>query len=131
MTAQIDDQHGHEPRAEVVRYQRGGDGVVTLVLDDPSQGVNTMNAGLRRIMGRAVRRLRAERDDIAGVVVTSAKKTFFAGGDLVGMSRATPTTPQRCSPRSSRSRPTCARSRPSAVRSSLLSTAARSAAGSR
>jgi 3-hydroxyacyl-CoA dehydrogenase/enoyl-CoA hydratase/3-hydroxybutyryl-CoA epimerase len=33
-------------------------------------------------MGKAVARLEAEKDSIAGVIVTSAKKTFFAGGDL-------------------------------------------------
>ena len=75
---------------ESVRYQRDSDGVVTLVLDDPRRGANTMNAEHIASMGRAVDRLVAERDDVAGVVVTSAKKTFFAGGDLVGMSRATP-----------------------------------------
>jgi 3-hydroxyacyl-CoA dehydrogenase/enoyl-CoA hydratase/3-hydroxybutyryl-CoA epimerase len=33
-------------------------------------------------MGQTVARLEAEKDSIAGVIVTSAKKTFFAGGDL-------------------------------------------------
>ncbi len=75
---------------EAVRYQRDSTGVVTLVLDDPSHSANTMNAAYVASMGRAVHRLRDERDDLVGVVVTSAKKSFFAGGDLIGMSRATP-----------------------------------------
>ena len=33
-------------------------------------------------MDAALDRLEAERDDITGVIITSAKKTFFAGGDL-------------------------------------------------
>ena len=38
------------------------------------------------------------RTTITGVVVTSAKKTFFAGGNLKGdAGRAPPTTPRRCS----------------------------------
>ena len=40
-------------------------------------------------MGETVERLEAEKDDIAGVVITSAKKTFFAGGDLRDLIKAT------------------------------------------
>ena len=36
-----------------------------------------------------VERLEAEKEKITGVVVTSAKKTFFAGGDLHRLSQAT------------------------------------------
>ncbi len=72
-----------------IRYERGGDGVVVLTLDDPNQSANTMNADYGRSMLAAVERLEAERDDIQGVVVTSAKKTFFAGGDLRDLRRFT------------------------------------------
>ena len=41
-------------------------------------------------MHAAVDRLYAEKDAITGVVITSAKKTFFAGGDLKSMIQATP-----------------------------------------
>lgn len=73
-----------------VRYERGEDGVVVLVLDDPNSSANTMNEAYRVGMGAAVDRLEAERDQIKGVIVTSAKKTFFAGGDIGLMSQATP-----------------------------------------
>ena len=36
-----------------------------------------------------VDRLEAEKDSIAGVIITSAKKTFFAGGDLNDLIKAT------------------------------------------
>ena len=36
-----------------------------------------------------VDRLEAERDEIKGVIITSAKKTFFAGGDLNDLKSAT------------------------------------------
>ncbi len=65
-----------------VRYERDADGVVVLTLDDPAAGANTMNELYGRSMEAAVRRLEAEKDEIAGVVVTSAKKTFFAGANL-------------------------------------------------
>lgn len=65
-----------------IRYVKDADGIVTLVLDDPAQSANTMNEGFIVSLREVVDRLTAERDTIAGVVVTSAKKTFFAGGDL-------------------------------------------------
>ncbi|RKT56776.1 3-hydroxyacyl-CoA dehydrogenase NAD-binding domain-containing protein [Saccharothrix australiensis] len=64
-----------------IHYERDAEGVVTLTLD-MSGSANVMNAEYHEAMGAAVARLEAERDDIAGVVLTSAKKTFFAGGDL-------------------------------------------------
>src|SRR3954449_6831839 len=65
-----------------IKYERGDDGIVVLTLDDPNQSANTMNAAYAASMGATVQRLEAEKDDIKGVASTSAKKTFFAGGDL-------------------------------------------------
>src|SRR5208282_5413343 len=59
-----------------------GDGVVLLTLDDPNQSANTMNRAYAESMAATIDRLEAEKDDITGVVITSAKNTFFAGGDL-------------------------------------------------
>jgi len=73
-----------------IRYERGDDGVVVLVLDDPNQSANTMNADYAASIRATVDRLEAERDSIAGVVITSAKKTFFAGGDLHDLKKVTP-----------------------------------------
>jgi 3-hydroxyacyl-CoA dehydrogenase/enoyl-CoA hydratase/3-hydroxybutyryl-CoA epimerase len=66
------------------------DGIVTLTMDDPTQGANTMNALFQRSFHDTVQRLVAERESIKGVILTSGKKTFFAGGDLKLLSRATP-----------------------------------------
>jgi len=65
-----------------IRYQSDEQGVVTLVLDAPGQSVNTMNAAFRANLASIVERLETERENIRGVVVTSAKRTFFAGADL-------------------------------------------------
>ena len=67
-----------------VRYDKDTDGIVTLTLDDPTQSANTMNRLYQESMAAAVERLEADvaEGGVAGVVVTSAKKTFFAGGDL-------------------------------------------------
>jgi 3-hydroxyacyl-CoA dehydrogenase / enoyl-CoA hydratase / 3-hydroxybutyryl-CoA epimerase len=73
-----------------VRYERDADGIVTLTLDDPTAGANTMNELYRDSMAAAVRRLEDEVADVTGVVVASAKETFFAGGNLKLMMQARP-----------------------------------------
>jgi 3-hydroxyacyl-CoA dehydrogenase/enoyl-CoA hydratase/3-hydroxybutyryl-CoA epimerase len=65
-----------------IKWEQGDDGIVVLTLDDPNQSANTMNRAYIESMGATVDRLEAEKDSIKGVVLTSAKKTFFAGGDL-------------------------------------------------
>jgi 3-hydroxyacyl-CoA dehydrogenase/enoyl-CoA hydratase/3-hydroxybutyryl-CoA epimerase len=72
-----------------IRWEQGEDGVVVLTLDDPNQSANTMNADYGKSMAAAVERLEAEKDTIKGVVITSAKKTFFAGGDLRDLKKVT------------------------------------------
>jgi 3-hydroxyacyl-CoA dehydrogenase/enoyl-CoA hydratase/3-hydroxybutyryl-CoA epimerase len=72
-----------------IRWERDDDGVVILTLDDPNQSANTMNAAYAASIKATVDRLEAEKDDITGVIITSAKKTFFAGGDLNDLRAAT------------------------------------------
>jgi 3-hydroxyacyl-CoA dehydrogenase/enoyl-CoA hydratase/3-hydroxybutyryl-CoA epimerase len=75
---------------ETIRYERDDDGVVTLTLDDPTQPVNTMRAQFVDDLVTTAARLESESDEIAGVIITSAKETFFAGGDLRELIQATP-----------------------------------------
>ncbi len=65
-------------------------GVVTLTVDDPSQAVNTMNASYLASMEDALGRLAGMGEALTGVVITSAKKTFFAGADLRDLLAVTP-----------------------------------------
>jgi 3-hydroxyacyl-CoA dehydrogenase/enoyl-CoA hydratase/3-hydroxybutyryl-CoA epimerase len=67
---------------EAIRYEKGQDAIVVLTIDMPGQSANTMNAVYREAMAACVTRLLADKEAIAGVIITSAKKTFFAGGDL-------------------------------------------------
>ncbi|WP_221350329.1 3-hydroxyacyl-CoA dehydrogenase NAD-binding domain-containing protein [Streptomyces beigongshangae] len=78
------------PERNMIHWERGADGVVVLTMDDPDQPVNTMNQTYVESMEATVTRLEAEREDIAGVVLASAKKSFFAGGDIGFMSEAGP-----------------------------------------
>ncbi|GCD33483.1 3-hydroxyacyl-CoA dehydrogenase [Streptomyces chrestomyceticus JCM 4735] len=73
-----------------IRWEQDETGVVTLVLDDPDQSANTMNAAFKASLTAVADRLEAERDTVRGVVFTSAKKTFFAGGDLRDLIAVTP-----------------------------------------
>ncbi|MDQ0790498.1 3-hydroxyacyl-CoA dehydrogenase NAD-binding domain-containing protein [Streptomyces sp. B3I8] len=80
--------------ATTIRWEQDDTGIVTLVLDDPAQSANTMNQAFRESLAVVTDRLEAEKDAIRGVVITSAKKTFFAGGDLRDLIRVTPETAQ-------------------------------------
>jgi 3-hydroxyacyl-CoA dehydrogenase/enoyl-CoA hydratase/3-hydroxybutyryl-CoA epimerase len=68
--------------SETIRWEQSPDGIVLLTLDDPARGANTMNAAYIRSMAETVTRLEAERDTITGVILASAKRSWFAGGDL-------------------------------------------------
>src|SRR6202165_1923123 len=73
-----------------IQWDSDADGIVTLTMDDPSGSANVMNEAYIESMDKAVDRIVAEKDSITGVVITSAKKTFFAGGDLTAMAQARP-----------------------------------------
>ncbi|MDX3516959.1 3-hydroxyacyl-CoA dehydrogenase NAD-binding domain-containing protein [Streptomyces scabiei] len=75
-----------------IRWEQDRTGLVTLVIDDPNQSANTMNQAFRDSLAVITDRLEAEKDTIRGVIITSAKKTFFAGGDLRDLIRVTPDT---------------------------------------
>lgn len=78
-----------------IRWEQDGDGVVILTLDDPNQSANTMNGDYIASMQAAVDRLAAEKQGISGVVLASAKRTFFAGGDLNDLISSTPEDAQK------------------------------------
>ncbi|CAL2072480.1 MULTISPECIES: 3-hydroxyacyl-CoA dehydrogenase NAD-binding domain-containing protein [Streptomyces] len=73
-----------------IRWEQDDTGVVTLVLDDPNQSANTMNQAFAASIAAIADRAVAEKDSIRGIIYTSAKKTFFAGGDLKEMIQAGP-----------------------------------------
>src|SRR3990172_8957847 len=75
-----------------ISYQKDHDSIVTLMIDAPDAPVNTMNAAFQADLSAVIDRLEAERDDLAGVIITSAKSTFFAGGDLRALITVTPDT---------------------------------------
>jgi 3-hydroxyacyl-CoA dehydrogenase/enoyl-CoA hydratase/3-hydroxybutyryl-CoA epimerase len=77
-----------------IRWEQDDTGVVTLVLDDPNQSANTMNQAFKDSIAAIADRAEAEKDSIRGIIFTSAKKTFFAGGDLKDMIKVGPENAQ-------------------------------------
>src|SRR3954469_12554217 len=84
--------------SKTIRWEQDSDGIVTLTLDDPNQSANTMNADYAESIRATVDRLEAEKNWIAGVVITPAKKTFSAGGDLNALKKATPSNAAQSGP---------------------------------
>ena len=72
-----------------IQYEKNADGIIILTLDSPNQSANTMNADFRIALENIVSKLKSE-TDISGIIFKSAKKTFFAGGDLDELIQAQP-----------------------------------------
>ena len=72
-----------------IQFEKNADGIVILTLDSPNQSANTMNADFQVALTEIIEKFKAE-SGITGVIFRSAKKTFFAGGDLDELIKATP-----------------------------------------
>ena len=71
-------------------YEKDSVGIVTVTMD-MSGPVNAMNDEFYQAMTTAIEKLEAEKG-LVGVVITSAKSTFFAGGDLKELKSIEPST---------------------------------------
>jgi len=61
--------------------KKDAENIVTMTMDLPGP-VNAMNDEFSKEYSSTIERLEKEKDDIAGVILTSAKNIFFAGADL-------------------------------------------------
>jgi 3-hydroxyacyl-CoA dehydrogenase / enoyl-CoA hydratase / 3-hydroxybutyryl-CoA epimerase len=66
---------------KTIRYELA-DGIATLTFDEPGSRVNTMCEQWQQDLTEAVQQVLADRDALRGIVLASAKNTFFAGADL-------------------------------------------------
>ena len=73
-----------------MHWAEDADGIVTLTMDDPTSEANIMNEVFEKALTQTVAKLKEEKARIKGIIVTSAKKTFFAGGDLTALIQAKP-----------------------------------------
>ncbi|WP_237067619.1 3-hydroxyacyl-CoA dehydrogenase NAD-binding domain-containing protein [Microbulbifer guangxiensis] len=69
-----------------IRIEKDSDNIVHLVLDNPNASANVMDGDFTASLNEAVRQLQGE--DYRGIILRSAKSTFFAGGDLNGLYEA-------------------------------------------
>ena len=67
------------------KYTLADDGIASVVFDEPGSPVNTMKPEWQADMVALADRLQADSDKLQGVVLSSAKTTFFAGADLKGV----------------------------------------------
>ncbi|PAU80206.1 3-hydroxyacyl-CoA dehydrogenase [Halovibrio salipaludis] len=65
-----------------IQYDIDNDGILTLTIDMPGQSANTMNSDFREALTATVQKVEGDSEKINGIIITSAKDTFFAGGDL-------------------------------------------------
>jgi 3-hydroxyacyl-CoA dehydrogenase / enoyl-CoA hydratase / 3-hydroxybutyryl-CoA epimerase len=66
------------------------DGIATITFDEEGSPVNTMCDAWRHELDEVTRRVVREQADIRGIVLASAKSTFFAGADLKAAMRLQP-----------------------------------------
>lgn len=67
--------------SEYIRYDKDAQNIVTLTLDMPGRPVNVIGPEFDAAFGAVLARLTTDAP-IAGVILTSAKKTFVAGADV-------------------------------------------------
>ena len=67
---------------ETLRYELAGDGIATITFDAPDSPVNTMTPAWQRDLAAAAAQALADKEKIRGILLASAKSTFFAGAAL-------------------------------------------------
>jgi len=72
-----------------VRYEIDAEGIATLTFDSPDGPVNTMSLAWQQDFIACVDRLIAAKEQLRGVILASAKKSFFAGAELKEVLRLT------------------------------------------
>jgi 3-hydroxyacyl-CoA dehydrogenase/enoyl-CoA hydratase/3-hydroxybutyryl-CoA epimerase len=76
----------HRHTMKTIRYELQ-DGIATLTFDEPGSPVNTMCEQWQQDLHEATAQVLKDRASIRGIVLASAKTTFFAGADLKGLMR--------------------------------------------
>jgi 3-hydroxyacyl-CoA dehydrogenase/enoyl-CoA hydratase/3-hydroxybutyryl-CoA epimerase len=72
-----------------INYSKDEQGIVTLTLDNPTRSANILNHAFGEAFKSTLEKLKADKDSIRGIIITSAKETFFAGADIDEMFKET------------------------------------------
>jgi 3-hydroxyacyl-CoA dehydrogenase/enoyl-CoA hydratase/3-hydroxybutyryl-CoA epimerase len=70
---------------ETLRYDLSDDGIATLTFDELGSPVNTMKLQWQHDLAEATDCLVRDKEKVRGVLLASAKSTFFAGAELKGV----------------------------------------------
>lgn len=71
-----------------IRYELGSDQILTLTIDMPGQSANTMNAAFRDALSETATKVKDDLDNIRGIIIASAKKTFLPAATLKSCTRS-------------------------------------------
>ena len=74
---------------KTIRYELSAGGIATITFDEPGSPVNTMTLAWQNDLADAADMLDRDKAQIKGVLLASAKTTFFAGADLKGVLKLT------------------------------------------
>ncbi|MCV6614947.1 MAG: 3-hydroxyacyl-CoA dehydrogenase NAD-binding domain-containing protein [Cellvibrionaceae bacterium] len=77
-----------------VKFEKDSDNIVHMILDRQDGSANVMDAAFQRDFFDFIQQLEAD-DNWKGVIIRSAKKTFFAGGDLNSLIKVGPDDAQQ------------------------------------
>lgn len=78
-----------ETPLQTMRLDVGADGIATVTFDEPGSPVNTMSLAWQADLAALADRLAALKPALRGVILASAKSTFFAGAQLQLVMRMT------------------------------------------
>lgn len=81
---------------QTIRYALDGGGIATITFDEPGSPINTMTPQWQQDLAEAVAQVVADKDRIKGVLLASAKSTFFAGAELKGVLKLTVSDAPEC-----------------------------------
>jgi 3-hydroxyacyl-CoA dehydrogenase/enoyl-CoA hydratase/3-hydroxybutyryl-CoA epimerase len=79
---------------KTIRYELA-DGIATITFDEDGSPVNTMCADWQQDLTEVTAQVMRDCADIKGIILASAKSTFFAGADLKGTMRLQPSDAPR------------------------------------
>jgi 3-hydroxyacyl-CoA dehydrogenase/enoyl-CoA hydratase/3-hydroxybutyryl-CoA epimerase len=67
--------------ATMIQYERHNDGIAVFTLNNPDKSANLINRAFAARLNELIATVRTD-TQVRGIIITSAKKTFMAGGDL-------------------------------------------------
>ena len=70
-------------------YTKDNENIVTITMDMQGRSANVINEAFGKLWLETIDKLEKEKAEIAGVILTSAKSTFFAGADIDNLYKQT------------------------------------------